>query len=82
MDWHIHMFATDPALDKEHDPTDQDSRTSFPDKGHRSLRGRTLRELEAYLACCDFLLQITVSRADVRFRAATLLFTGPFVRPE
>jgi hypothetical protein len=34
--------AMDPALDNEHDPTDQDSRTLFPDKDHRSLRGRML----------------------------------------
>ena len=36
--------AMDPALDNERDPTDQDSRTSFPDKDHRSLRGRMLRQ--------------------------------------
>jgi hypothetical protein len=33
-----------PASDNELGPTDQDSRTSFPDKGGRSLRGRMLRE--------------------------------------
>jgi hypothetical protein len=29
----VHMSQWSPALDNEHDPTDQDSRTSFPDKG-------------------------------------------------
>jgi hypothetical protein len=37
IEWARPYFAIEPCSDNEHDPTDQDSRTSFPDKARRAF---------------------------------------------
>ncbi len=39
--WPVRISQQSPVKDNKHDPTDQDSRTSFPDTARRSIRDST-----------------------------------------
>jgi hypothetical protein len=65
----VRMSQWSPALDNGHDPTDQDSRTSFPDKGGRSLRGRMLRERPPLRLRCAATPRRRSTRTSRNYRA-------------
>lgn len=66
-DWACPYFALSPAPDNGQDPTDQDSRTSFPDKGGWSLRGSRQKR------CLSVLRPAITSSVHFRILPASML---------